>query len=98
MAADLSNVEAGQITLTSVEGLGSGSGYIRIKDEIIGYATLNVTTKALQTLTRGAFGTVADEYKARDKVQAVRYYAAANPWDILLEMLRVDAGNRGRGH
>ena len=73
-------------------GVGSGAGYIRIKDEIIGYATLNVTTKALQTLTRGAFGTVADEYKARDKVQAVRYYAPANPWDILLEMLRVDAG------
>jgi len=92
LAADLSNVESGQITLTSVEGLGSGSGYIRIKDEIIGYATLNVTTKAIQTLTRGAFGTVADEYKARDKVQAVRYYAPANPWDILLEMLRVDAG------
>ena len=92
LAADLSAVESGQITLTRVEGLGSGAGYIRIKDEIIGYATLNVTTKALQTLTRGAFGTVADEYKSRDKVQAVRYYAAANPWDILLEMLRVDAG------
>jgi len=92
LAADLSGVETGQITLTSVEGLGSGAGYIRIKDEIIGYATLNVTTKALQTLTRGAFGTVADEYKSRDKVQAVRYYAAANPWDTLMEMLRVDAG------
>ena len=91
LAADLSAVEAGQITLTSVEGMGS-SGYIRIKDEIIGYATLNAATKALQTLTRGAFGTAANEYKARDKVQAVRYYAPANPWDILLEMLRVDAG------
>jgi len=92
LASDLSAVEAGQITLTSVEGLGSAAGYIRIKDEIIGYATINVTTKALQTLTRGAFGTVADEYHAKDKVQAVRYYAPANPWDILLEMLRVDAG------
>ncbi|MBE0558532.1 MAG: hypothetical protein IH628_15005, partial [Proteobacteria bacterium] len=91
LATDLTAGEAQQITLTSVEGLGSGAGYIRIKDEIIGYAALDAVTKALQTITRGAFNTVADEYKARDKVQAVRYYAPANPWDILLEMLRVDA-------
>ncbi len=91
LATDLSEVETGQITLTRVEGLDL-SGYIRIKDEIIGYDALDAETKALRTIARGAFGTIAAAYAAKDKVQKVRYFAPANPWDILLEMLREDAG------
>ncbi len=90
LATDLTAEEAQQITLTSVEGL-DGAGYIRIRDEIIGYAALVTASKALRTLTRGAFNTEASQYQARDKVQKVRYYVPANPWEILLEMLRVDA-------
>jgi hypothetical protein len=92
LATELSDAETQQITLTSVDGLDAAAGYIRIKDEIIGYAALDAVTKALQTITRGAFNTVAAAYAARDKVQKVRYYAPGNPWDILLEMLRTDAG------
>ncbi len=92
LATDLAAGQAQQITLNRVEGLDAAGGYIRIRDEIIGYAALDGPTKALQTLTRGAFNTVAADYQARDKVQKVRYYSPANPWDILLEMLRVDAG------
>jgi len=91
LAADLSAVEAGQITLTGVDGLDE-SGYIRIKDEVIGYDALDSAAKALRAVTRGAFGTIPAAHSARDKVQKVRYYAPANPWDILLEMLRADAG------
>ena len=91
LAADLSAVETGQITLTGVEGL-EPSGYIRIKDEIIGYDALVPNAKALRMITRGAFGTTPAAYSARDKVQKVRYFAPSNPWDILLTMLREDAG------
>lgn len=91
LAVDLSEVEAGQITLTSVDGL-DAAGYVRIKDEIIGYGTLDTEAKALRTIERGAFGTIAAAYAARDKIQKVRYFAPSNPWDILLEMLQTDAG------
>lgn len=91
LSVDLSAAQTGGMTLSSVEGL-DDSGYVRIGDEIVGYATRDAATKQLLTLTRGAFATTAAEHKTKEKVQKVRYFAPANPWDILLAMLRVDAG------
>jgi hypothetical protein len=90
LAVDLSAAQTGGMTLSSVEGL-DDAGYVRIGDEIIGYAYRDVATKQLLTLTRSAFSTLAAEHKAKEKVQKVRYFAPANPWDILLDMLRVDS-------
>lgn len=78
------------ITLTTVSGL-DAPGYIRIGDEIIYYTTKNETTNQISGCTRGYFSTTAAEHNANDKVQKVRYYAPANPFDILKEMLLTDA-------
>lgn len=86
------NETATEVTLTTVDGLDSPTGYIRLKDEIIYYTGVNANTKQLTGLQRGYFGTVATSHNANDKVQKVRYYAPANPFDILEEMLLSDAG------
>lgn len=89
----LNNIDDTQteMTLTSVVGL-DAPGYIRIGDEIIYYTTKNETTNVLSGCTRGYFATTSKEHKAKDKVQKVRYYPPANPFDILKEMLLTDAG------
>ncbi|MBU1864248.1 MAG: hypothetical protein KKH94_11335 [Candidatus Omnitrophica bacterium] len=79
-----------KITLTDVSQL-DDSGYVRISDEIIGYGTKNEVTNQILDCERGAFDTVPAEHKAKDKVGKVRFYPAANPFDILREMLTVDA-------
>lgn len=88
----VSNIDASvtSMTLTTVEGLDS-SGYVRIGDEIISYVSINPGQNALQSCTRGYFGTVAATHKAKDKIQKVRYYASANPFDLLKDMLFTDA-------
>ena len=67
----------------------AASGYVRIGDEIIAYASKGVG--ALNTCTRGALGTTAVAHDADDKVQACRYYSADNPFDHLVAMLQTDA-------
>lgn len=79
------------ITLTTVDGL-DAPGYLRIGDEIIKYTALDALTNQVTGCTRGYFSTTADEASADAKVQKVRYYAPANPFDILKEMLLTDAG------
>jgi len=68
----------------------ASSGYVRISDEIIQYT--GITATQITGCTRGMFGTVADGHSANDNVQPCRYYAADNPFDVLQEMLSVDAG------
>ena len=91
---DLPAAQTEGLTVSDVSGL-DASGYVRIGDEIVRYESLDVPTKQLKILSRGHFGTVAVDHKVKDKVQKVRYFAPANPWDILLEMLQVDAGIPG---
>lgn len=79
------------MTLTTTTGLDATNGYVRIGDEVIGYATIDAPTNRILTCTRGAFETVADTHTANDKVQRCRYYPPDNPFDVLLEMLTVDA-------
>jgi len=80
------------IVLTTVTDLDSPSGYIRVGDEVIAYTGVVTTQNKLTDCTRGAFSTVAVEHKANDKVQKCRYYAPVNPFDILKDMLLIDAG------
>jgi hypothetical protein len=71
------------------------SGYVRIGDEIIRYASVNVATKTFTIgggANRGLFGTAAATHAVKDKVQGARYYAPKNPLEILLDMLLGDAG------
>ncbi|MFA4871353.1 MAG: hypothetical protein WC623_24355 [Pedobacter sp.] len=81
-----------EVTLSTVTGLDSPTGYVRLKDEIIYYTGVNPTTNQLTGLSRGYFGTTATEQKINDKVQKVRYYAPMNGFDILKTILQTDAG------
>lgn len=78
------------ITLTTVADL-DDSGYVIIGEEIIQYTGKNTSTNQITGCTRGAFNTTPSSHSANDKVGKVRYYAPQNPFDILLEMLTVDA-------
>lgn len=80
------------ITLTTVSGLSSPSGHVRIGDEIIHYTGLDTATNQLTGCARGHFGTIAYAHKANVKVQRVRHYPLANGFNILKEMLLTDAG------
>jgi hypothetical protein len=91
LAVDLASGQMAAVTLTSVGGLDVSNGYIRVDDEIIGYATANTETNQLLNLTRGAFGTGAIDHGVNDKVQKCRYFPPTNPYDLLLGMLTVDA-------
>ncbi len=91
LAVDLAQGTTAAVTLTSVDGLDASAGYVRVNDEIIGYATASTETRQLLTLTRGAFGTTAVDHGVNDKVQKCRYFPPTNPYDLLLEMLREDA-------
>ncbi|MBT9169412.1 MAG: hypothetical protein DDT19_02771 [Syntrophomonadaceae bacterium] len=83
---------ATEATLTTLSGLDRPWGYIRLKDEIILYHSVDAPTNRLLGLLRGHFNTVASAHAANDKVQKVRYYSRSNPFDILREMLSRDAG------
>jgi hypothetical protein len=83
------------ITLSALTGLDTPSvavpGLIRIGDEILAYPTWTTGNHQITGVTRGAHGTEAVAHSAGDKVQHVRFYEPANPFDILLEMLLTDA-------
>lgn len=88
---DITDVQT-SITLTDASGL-DATGYVRIDDEIVYYGVKSDVTNVISTCTRGSFSTTAAAHDANAKVQKCRYYAAANPFDILEdEMLTTDAG------
>mgnify|MGYP000170268313 CR=1 FL=1 len=91
LAVDLAQGQTAAVTLTTVAGLDGSNGYIRVDDEIIGYATADPVTQQLLTLNRGAFGTDAVAHGVNDKVQKCRYFPPTNPYDLLLSMLITDA-------
>lgn len=90
LVADIA-VDAVAMTLSTLAGL-DDSGYVRLGDEIIQYTALDTPTNRLTGCTRGAFGTVAAEHKAQDRVDKCRYYPPTNPFDLLKEILSVDCG------
>jgi hypothetical protein len=68
------------------------AGYIKIGDEVIQYGALNRSQRKLSGCTRAAMGSTAATHTDKDSVQICRYYPPANPFNILEEMLLVDAG------
>lgn len=82
---------ANAMTLTDVEDLDLPSGYVRIGNEVVYYTGVNAGSNELTGCQRGYLGTLAEEHSANEKVQKCRYYAPANPFDILQEMLLTDA-------
>ncbi|MFA5354363.1 MAG: hypothetical protein WC291_09040 [Thermodesulfovibrionales bacterium] len=91
LVADITDV-ATDATLSTLDGLDSPSGYIRIGDEIIRYTGTVPGSNQITGCSRHYFDTVPAEHKAKDKVQKVRYYAPGNPFDHLKTMLLTDAG------
>ena len=85
------NASATVLTLTDVTDL-DATGAVRIGDEIITYTTRTTANNQLSGCTRAAYGTTADTHDANAKVQKVRLYAEANPFDTLEAMLSTDAG------
>lgn len=79
------------MTLSTLDGL-SATGYVRIGDEIIGYAASDAPSNAIQNCTRAAFGTTAQDHTQGSKVDKCRYYPPTNPFDLLKEILSVDCG------
>lgn len=70
------------------------SGYVRINDEIIQYTTNS--SDVLGGLTRAQFNTVAAAADAGDGVQICKVYSAAQPWEVLEDLLlssNLDAAN-----
>ena len=67
------------------------AGYVKIGEEIIQYAAIDRAQRRLHGCTRGVMGTIALGHGAKDAVQICRYYPPANPFDILKELLLVDA-------
>ena len=91
LAADVT-ISADSLTLSSIDGIYDPPAYILVDDEIIGYTGVTTATKIISGLQRGSFATVAAAHDASINVQPVRYYAPANPYDILVdEMLIADA-------
>lgn len=81
-----------QITLDGddVSSLDSGTGYVRIDDEIIYYAAINTTTKIISSCTRGHFSTTAASHSEKGKVQKTRYFAPGNGFDHMKTILLTD--------
>lgn len=86
------NAAVTTMTLSTLEGLDTPAGFVRMGDEIVYYTGVNAPSNELTGCTRGYFGTTAAAHSANEKVQKVRYYAPANPFNILKEMLLTDAG------
>jgi hypothetical protein len=83
---------AGQTTISVSDGtdLDAADGYIRIGDEVVLYTAK--TGNQLTGCTRGCFGTTAATHSQNDKIQKCRYYEPQSPYDILVDMLKTDAG------
>lgn len=82
---------AAQTTISVSDGtdLDAADGHIRIGDEVISYTTK--TGNQLTGCVRGCFGTSAATHNQDDKVQKCRYYKPQSPYDILVDMLKIDA-------
>lgn len=92
LVTDITSEQTSAFTLTDVSQL-ADSGYVRINKEVVGYVSKNYETNQIIDIERGAFETeIPERHKEGDKVEKVRYYPSANPFDILREMLTVDAG------
>jgi len=77
------------ILLSSVTGLDSPAGTVRIDDEVMSYT--GITGLTLTGITRGLYGTSAAEHSHNAKVQKCRIYTADSPFSIMSEMLLIDA-------
>lgn len=90
LTADITDT-ATSLSLTTGTGAEYGtSGYVRIGDEIIQYS--GRTTDTLTGLTRGTWGTLADEHSTDDAVQLCKAWSAVNVRDIIDELLTTYAG------
>ena len=68
------------------------SGYIQIGDEIVYYDSLTPASNQLNDCLRGQFGTVAAAADAGTRVTLVKYFAPANPFDLLEDLWEIAGG------
>lgn len=80
-----------EIVLTSLLGLTTPAGHIRIEDEVISYSGVDATQNKLTGCTRGVGRTLAAAYYADTKVSLV-LRLTGNPFDLLQNFLTDDAG------
>lgn len=78
------------ISVSDGTDLDAADGYVRIGDEVISYTTK--TGNQLTGCVRGCFGTSAATHSQNDKIQKCRYYEPQSPYDILVDILKTDAG------
>lgn len=67
------------------------TGYLRLDDEIIYYGLINKNSGVIRSVLRAQFETVAEEHDEGAKVQPVKHYSVANPFDMMQSVLS-DAG------
>jgi hypothetical protein len=70
----------GSATLSDTSDL-PASGYVRIGDEVIGYASKNDTTNQIIGLTFAAYDTEPEEHSVKDKVTLCYLFAPDNPYE-----------------
>lgn len=91
LTADISDTDTA--ATLSPAGIGNStypaSGYVALGGSEIAAFTRSADTL---TLTRGQLGTVAEAHKAQDRVQLVLRYAAADPADIIHDLMVNHAG------
>lgn len=69
------------------------SGFIKVGSEFMAYSGLDANTTTITGLTRGIFGSTAQEHEVGEEVYQVTEFNAVNPVDIILQILLSDTGN-----
>ena len=77
------HLEVGATAITEYEA----SGYVRIGDEIIHYASANALNGTLVDLARGEWGSLAETHDTDDSVQQCKVYASVNVVDVIYDLL-----------
>ncbi|MDI6808272.1 MAG: hypothetical protein QME66_04725 [Candidatus Eisenbacteria bacterium] len=90
-ADPVKKTDATALFVDDAAALTEPTGYIRVGDEIMSYAIEDAQWGKL-AVGRGQFESVRAEHKMGDSISLVRYFAPANPFDILQEMLSKDGG------
>lgn len=75
------------VTVDDIATAFPAPGRVRINEELIDYASIDIPANELTNCTRGVGGTTADEHEADDSVQLAKVYDNDNVVDILFEML-----------
>lgn len=91
LASDLASGTTSSMSLATGTGDGypSGGGKVKIRDEIISYASR--TGDTLSTLTRGENNTIAADHDTGDTVQLVLEYSGSSMDEVLIDLIETYA-------